>query len=323
MDDAREELVDAVARELAAPAPSQALDVCDEIRRRHGASVAAVLFYGSCLRKRRPDEGVLDFYAIVDGYREAYASPLLAWSNALLPPNVFYVEIERPTGVIRSKYAVISLADFARACGPASLHAIVWGRFSQPSVLAWSRDDSVSRRVAECLAEAVLTVVLRATALLVGVDGAGDLPTESIWQRGFEETYATELRTESRETIAGIYRAAPERYDRFARLAFEVLAGLSRLNCRISEDRCRVSMDPARRRSLLVGWRLRRPLAKLLYAVRLVKSALTFGDWLPYAIWKLNRHTGVHIEPTASQRRHPFLFGWPLILRLLWQQKLR
>jgi len=84
-----------------------------------------------------------------------------------------------------------------------------------------------------------------------------------------------------------------------------------------------VRMEPALRRRLVVGWKARRPVAKSLYAVRLVKPAVTFGDWLPYAIWKLNRHTGVRIEPTDRQRRHPLVYGWPVILRLLRQQKLR
>jgi len=52
-------------------------------------------------------------------------------------------------------------------------------------------------------------------------------------------------------------------------------------------------------------------------------GSILVGDWLPYAIWKLNRHTGVRIEPTDRQRRHPLVYGWPVILRLLRQQKLR
>ena len=51
--------------------------------------------------------------------------------------------------------------------------------------------------------------------------------------------------------------------------------------------------------------------------IRLIKSALTFGDWLPYALWKLNRHSGVTIELTERQRRHPLIFGWPVLIRLI------
>ena len=65
----------------------------------------AVIFYGSCLRKRT-DEGVLDFYALVDDYRAAYRSRYLRTVNAALPPNVFFLEFESPIGTLRSKSAV-------------------------------------------------------------------------------------------------------------------------------------------------------------------------------------------------------------------------
>jgi len=64
-------------------------------------------------------------------------------------------------------------------------------------------------------------------------------------------------------------------------------------------------------------------LAKLVYFVQLLKSAATFGDWLPYVLWKLERHTGKKIVPSERQRRYPFIFGWPLLVRILWQRDLR
>jgi hypothetical protein len=323
MSDARTALIAALTEELVRPAPPQALEVSAEIRSRHGSSVAAVLFYGSCLRKQRPEEGVLDFYALVHGYADAYRSNLLAWSNAALPPNVFYAELPRPRGVIRTKYAVMSLDDFARGCLPASLHSIVWARFCQPALLVWSESKAVAAHVAELAADATVTMVLRGAALLADADGRATFAAEALWQRGFEETYRTELRTESRETIASIYRSAPQRYERMTALALRVLSDEGVLVLEPGDTGHRVRMEPALRRRLVLGWKARRPVAKSLYAVRLVKSAVTFGDWLPYAIWKLNRHTGVRIEPTDRQRRHPFVYGWPVILRLLRQQKLR
>ena len=56
-----------VARELHESAPLPAQVLAEAIRERHGDVVAAVLFYGSCLRKAT-HEGVLDFYVIVDDY---------------------------------------------------------------------------------------------------------------------------------------------------------------------------------------------------------------------------------------------------------------
>jgi hypothetical protein len=71
------------------------------------------------------------------------------------------------------------------------------------------------------------------------------------------------------------------------------------------------------------GWRLRRRVAKLVYVAQLLKTAATFGDWLPYALWKVERHTATHIEYTQRQRRHPFIWGWPLLFRILRNRDLR
>ncbi len=99
------DLEELVRAELLQPAPTAAVRLTDEILRRHGSAVAAVLFYGSCLR-RRTSEGVLDFYVLVDTYRDAYHSHLLAWANAALPPNVFYLQIEAETNGQQNKWPV-------------------------------------------------------------------------------------------------------------------------------------------------------------------------------------------------------------------------
>jgi hypothetical protein len=215
----RKDIAAGLTEELDRGAPGQVVAVCDEVLRRHGNAVTGLLFYGSCLRKQRPDEGVIDVYALVRSYRDTYRSRLLAWVNAWLPPNVFYVEVAHGDSVVRAKYAVISMDDFARATRPESLHAIIWGRFCQPALLAWTDAPSARAEIAEAAADAVMTMVVRTTALLVDHEGRGTIHSEELWQRGFRETYKTELRTERPDTIASIYRAAPERYDRFLNLA--------------------------------------------------------------------------------------------------------
>jgi hypothetical protein len=93
MDD-RARLQAWIARQGAQPAHPSALAIADAIRARHGG-IAAILFYGSCLRQPATaptaPEGVLDFYVVVDAYRDAYPGRLLALANKVLPPNVFHV----------------------------------------------------------------------------------------------------------------------------------------------------------------------------------------------------------------------------------------
>lgn len=319
---AEQPLAAIVAEELARPVPPEVRSVAATIQRRHGAAVAAVLFYGSCLRTRTVTEGVLDFYVLVDTYRAVYSSWVLRAMNAVLPPNVFYLEACVGEHTLRAKYAVISTRDFARAATPRGLHAIVWARFCQPTGLAYVRDQQARALVVQALATSILTMVTHMVAL-VSSRGMVRVRPADLWQRGFCETYGTEWRAEKPETIRKLYEAAAERYDRVTREALSVLERQGIARVRRDGDVLELAVSTPHWRRLRYSWRLRRPLAKGLYAVRLLKSAATFHDWLPYVLWKLERHGGIRVVASARQRRHPFLLGGVLLLKLLLQRAFR
>jgi hypothetical protein len=330
--DPRAELAALMENEHRQPVAGGVHILCDEIRRRHGDAVCAIFFYGSCLRRASLEGGVLDFYAVVDSYRAAYRSRFLRVSNAMLPPNVYYVDLVAPAaapsagpagegaggGSLRMKYNIISQADFSAGCRPESLHPIIWARFCQPAAVVYARDEAVRTLLAGDCAEAAVTMISRMLALHPEAR-----TTESLWQSAFGTTYTTEMRVESPETIRTVYDAAPERYARVAALAVDVLARRGLVQGRVEGDRLQVRMAEPARQAIVSSWRRKLPFAKGLYAVRLIKSAMTFGDWLPYALWKLTRHSGVVVKLTDRQRRHPFLLGWPVILRLMRDRTLR
>lgn len=312
-----------LADELGAPAGAAAQAMAREIRARHGDAVAAILFYGSCLR-RKTSEGVLDFYVLVDSYRAAYRSPALALANALLPPNVIYCEAPFGSARLRAKYAVLSLRSFGRAASGRGIDTRIWARFSQPAALVYVRDEAARQRVVEAVTSAVLTMLERACAWLPRDGGARQpVGAEQLWAAAFAETYRAELRSERPAVIRGLYAAAPERFDRIAREALRELAARGRLVLREEGEGFVADLPDARRAALRAGWRVRRPLAKLLACLGLVKTAATFGDWVPYVVWKLERQSGVQIEVSEAQRRHPLLFGWPVLFRLLRLRVLR
>lgn len=322
MGEASPELRRLVAEELFRTPPDGALRMARAIRERHMDGMAAVLFYGSCLRGESV-EGVLDFYALVDDYPRAYDSRTAAWLNAAFPPNVFYLECETPEGTLRAKYAVVSLGDFARAAGVHSLRSGVWARFCQPALAVWTRDAAAREAVATCVSRCIRTAVQRALPLLPDEDGTQRFGPRALWQALFRETYASELRPESEKSIRELYDTAPDHYARALSAGLTSLADEGRLRVRREGDTLIVSQPAGRLRGARWARRLRRPLAKLLAAAQLLKSAFTFGDWLPYALWKLERHTGTRLTPNERQRRHPFLFGWPLVLRILRSRDLR
>ncbi len=314
------ELEARIAEELARPAPEAACLLSDAIRERHGDAVAAVLFYGSCLRKDT-HEGVLDFYVLVDDYRSAYRSLYLCLVNRLVPPNVFFLAQDTALGTLRCKYAVISRADFERGVSTASLVPYFWARFAQPARVVHARDDDARSFAARCCTRAVVTLVRRLSVFLPATGDTQRFSPAALWHEAFRRTYGSELRTESADTVRSNYETEPARYDALAGFALEALRDDGWL-----EDFSRrgasfeVVLSAKRRALARLRWQLERPLCKGLAVVRLFKNTTTFGDWVPYILWKIERHTGKPVEVTERQRRHPFLFGWPVLARLLWQR---
>jgi len=282
-----------VAAELAAAVPPPVEAVAAAARERHGAGILAVLFYGSCYRDGRDEGGLVDLYLIAESYRAVHRHPLARLMNALLPPNVYYVDAPFEGRRVRAKYALVSLPQFLRLTGACTFNPYFWARFAQPAGLVWVRDPDVRTQIRRALVQAIVTTYRAARPLV------GDRPDPlAVWQRAFLESYRTELRVEKPERARQIVEHFRERYRRLSGL-------LERLPA--------VSVSPAvcRRR-----WRLRRMQGKLLSVLRLLKAAFTFRGGAEYLAWKIERHSGVPLELTPWQKRHPILaaatLGWRL-----------
>jgi hypothetical protein len=300
-----------VGAEVAQPVGAAASALVDAIVRRHGQPVDAVLFYGSCLRRGDPtaaEDSVFDFYVLVDDYRHVYEGRLAAFANALLPPNVFYLEAPWRNRTLRAKYAVVSMRQFCRATSAGAFHSYFWARFAQPVRLPYVRDDRLRAVVVDALSDAVITLARQTVGLLGGTFASG-----ALWTAAFQATYGAELRAERGDRARLIYDADRERYDRLAAAAvqaagFETKIGRDgRLSVAISED--------ARRRTV-AAWRRRRFVGKLLSVLRLTKGAFTFSGGVDYLLWKIERHSGVKATVTPWQRRHPLLAAPGLAWRL-------
>ncbi|MBW2267763.1 MAG: hypothetical protein JRH16_04230 [Deltaproteobacteria bacterium] len=303
-----------VRDELTRPAPEAAACIAGAIRDELGPTCASVLFYGSCLRKDTA-EGVLDFYAVVDEYA---AAGLPRWSHGL-PPSVLWIECDAPDGSrLRSKYAVVTADDFARGVAPGGYRTGFWARFCQPALSAWHRDPAALDDLVQLCEQAVLTAVVTIAPLL---DDPAD--AQQFWQRAFSETYRREMRSESPETISSIFDASPERFAVVLRVALDELESRGALPVAWDGARFELTLPAHERDARRKTWNRRRPLAKALYVAQLLQTAFLQTDWLPYALWKVERHTGVPIAHSARQRRHPFIFGWPLLFKILRARQIR
>lgn len=278
-----------IAGELEQPVAEAALAMAEFCRGRHGDAAIAVLFYGSCLRQsdQAIADALLDFYVIVDDYRAAYDSRLMTWANALLPPNVFYVEMPWQGGQLRAKYAVMSLHQFADGCARDARNVSIWARFCQPARVVWADGKATRHALSVALADACRTMLWHAWPAVPGTNQPQDIEALKVWERGFRETYAAELRSESGDRALSIVAADKVRYQQVARMILPQLRtiGLPRGNV----------------------WQRRRWIGKSLNYLRLIKAAFTFDGAVDYVLWKVRRHSGVVVTVSDWQRRHPLL----------------
>ena len=285
------------------------LILVEALKTRFGSSLEAVLLYGSCLRSHEIGDGVVDFYAVVNSYSEAYPERYLAVLNAWLPPNVFFLEASAQEKKFRAKYAVVSMADFEQGTQH-WFHPYLWARFAQPSRLLYARDETVRMRVNRALAHAVITFLEASLPLLE----SPAVSAEAIWINGLIQTYAAELRPERSTRARQLVELNLDDYARLTRCAASALAETLEV---LPNGDYRCLTGAAERRRSLSRWRLRRWQGKILSVLRLSKAAFTFHDSINYAAWKIERHTGVRVEVTPLLRRHPLLWGLKVSWRLL------
>lgn len=304
-------LVAETRRQSVGPVGDELAVLSEQARSQFGPGVAAVLFYGSCLRGNRLDEGLIDLYALVDSYQAVYHSTLLRLANSWLPPNVFMLQVRTPEGrLLQAKCAVISIEQFEQGTA-LWRQSYLWGRFAQPSRLVYTRDEDVRGRVHTALGRAIVTLL---ECTLPCMPDRFD--AEAIWRRGLALSYGTELRPEAGDrgdNLVGHDRAVYHRLVAEAEpavSAMESVGGGSYINWTGLRER----------KSGQRQWKRRRVGGRVLHVVRLIKSLLTFDNGVDYLAWKLERHTGEPVDVTPRLRKYPLIFGWPLLWRL-WREK--
>jgi hypothetical protein len=297
-----DELSRLIAQELRRPVSSEVEALARTVRERHGEVVRAILFYGSCLRRDGDLEGVADFYVLIDRYRRFYANPLLAASNALLPPNVFYVEMRAGGRTLRAKYAVLSIGDFLAATSLRCREPYFWARFAQPCVLVHADDGALEQQVIEGVASAVTTFVRRGLALVSRRFAVRDL-----WVALLTESYRAEMRAERGGAPERLYDADARRHEQVTEAALRRLPESRTTERQGGQLWAEVELRPIERRTAAILWRILRMRGKLRSLLRIVKSAATFEGGVDYVIWKVERHSGEKVDPTWREKRHRLL----------------
>ena len=284
-----------------------------------GTQVRAVLLYGSHMVGAAPDQySAHDLVVVVEQYVGTYQElrrrgfthrpPRLMASLAwLLPPNVIAYSPEDADGPI-AKCLIISAHHFERELSARSRDHFMISRMIQDVGVLHVTDAAAGRWLDECLDAARRTVLDWAAPYLATPFSAEELTREMI-----AICYRSEIRPESRSRASAIFEAQRAYLvDAYEKL----LADASSEGLLVREGhgyRCLRRPGPMAR--------LRRSayfmFSKLRVTARWLKHVLTFENWLPYVVRKVERRTGTRVELTALERRLPLIFLWPRLFRVL------
>lgn len=283
-------------------------DVLDEfivaLKNIYADAIVGIVFYGSCMRTREYEDAVLDFYLVVDAYQHAYQRKLHALLNKLLPPNVFFLQIEVAGKQYQAKYAIVSQKDLSKRTSKRAFHPYFWARFAQPIATVFVRDQESAQWLITMQQQSVLTLMQKVRCMLP--EGCS---SKKLWVRALQLTYDAELRAESKSRAEFIYA--------------KEAAYFEGITTALSADDDLQFTGSQKKYACMLRWRLRNWLGKFLSVLRLLKASMTFNDGIDYIAWKIHRHTGEEIEVSDRLRNYPWLFCWPLLWRLYRSGKIR
>ena len=322
--------------------PEPAERLARELAEAGGGAVRVVLLYGSQLhRTRRDPHSAYDFVVLVDDYRAFYSGlraagelPRPVWLMRamahVLPPNVIaFAPGAGREGIAKS--LIVSRAHFERALGPRPPDHFLLARVVQRVGTAWSAAPEDAAWVSARLADARGRVLEWMAPWLEGTFDAARLG-----RRLLEVCYEAELRPEAQDRAETVFEAQAEHF----RAAFPAVlerAAQQGVVERVDPSGARRARDgegeggggegaaaqaeyqlarPAtrveRRR-----WRRHFARSKARTTARWLKHMITFANWLPYIVRKVERHTGREIHLTPLERRLPIVFLWPRAIHVL------
>jgi len=326
-------------------------------RQANGSVRVVLLYGSRLLGTNPDPHSALDFVVVVDDYRRFYRGLaeagelhrpiwLLTALAHVLPPNVIaYAPRDGREGI--AKCLVVSEEDLERALGPTPPDHFLLGRLIQRTATVWaasaaSNDGAGPANPAGSAnanppdppnpadqanpvgpVDAAAPAAIRIAALIESaqmrvldwtapyldepVDAAG------LGRRLLEVCYRGELRPESRGRAGRVFDAQADYLARALAPALEAAVADGRMRREGQGYALADGASPAERRR----WRRYFRKSKSRTTLRWFKHMLTFANWLPYVVRKVERHTGREIHLTFLERKLPIVFLWPRAVHVL------
>mgnify|MGYP005850614815 CR=1 FL=1 len=302
------------------PVPEQGEALARALAEVAGGTAVAVLMYGSHLNDSSPGSGsAYDLVVVVEEYgafhralkeRGEIHRPLVLFDTlaVVLPPNVIaFTPDEGRSGM--AKCLVIRRDHFENALHARPRDHFLLGRMIQKVALVWHAGAEVEAWVQRCLDRARMGIPVWMAPF---VDGSFDI--DAFGRRTLEVCYRTEIRPEAGNRSQAIYEAQREHFRGVLPPVLDQAVEQGLLEV-VQEGRYRYAHPTSRSERLYWRWHLVR--SKLRTTTRWLKHVLTFDNWLPYIVRKVERRTGQTVELTRLERRWPIVFLWPRLFRVL------
>ncbi len=235
------------------------------------------------------------------------SASVLSVLDPLLPPT--QIRLARDPWLVKA--SVLSLTALQRATSTERKDQFLAGRLFQDVHVVWARDDAFANAVQKAVE----------SARLVTLDWVGpDLPTsftaEAYLRQLFRTSFRFEVRPETGGRADALSTAQAPRLIPIFEGVLETLAAEGRLKA-VGEGVYSLAepVSGAFRRRGFMEW------SRVRATARWPKHAITFDGWLDYIVRKAERHSGETIVLGPWERRLPFIFLWPRVIRFLSRQR--
>lgn len=291
-------------------------------KERFGDSLIAVIFYGSRLFNPFNNDGLYDFYVIVDFYEKVHDSFWHIVLNRILPPSVYMAEVEVDGERVAAKYNIISFHDFKRyIIDPPEMYIV--GRFSKAVYIAYARDDDVRWKIADLMRKAMYFCLVYTVPML---DEKEKFSLEDLILEILSLSYKGEVRLEDPQKLIKLYEAdedfylsvyAPLFLD-YAKLNEGIIFEIDRSNDIYNKTWAVVGDTIPSKEEVIKFLKMSARKGVL----RWPKGLITFRGYREYLERKVKK-SGEDLNLSELDRKYPLIFGWRHFIKLIREGKLK
>ncbi|MCX7733725.1 MAG: hypothetical protein N2254_02990 [bacterium] len=289
---------------------------------RFGDSLIAVIFYGSRLFDPVKNDGLYDFYVIVDFYEKVHSSIWHILLNRILPPSVYMAEVSVDDQRVGAKYNIISFQDFIKyIVDPPEIYIV--GRFSKAVYIAYARDEDIKWKISDLIRKAMYFCLVYTIPML---DDLEKFDLERLIFEILSLSYKGEVRIEDPNKLSNLLEADKDFYfNVYVPMFLDYVKQNEGIIFEIdrSEDVFKktwaVVGDPIPSKQEVINFL---KVSARRGVLRWPKGLITFRGYREYLERKVKK-SGEDVELSEIDKRYPLIFGWRHVIKLLREGKLK